>query len=120
MKEEHLVLKPDGTLVGLNVIDPHKARKLHRFWDGVSEIVRSYALVHPEEVQLTTIENRVTRSGNNNKFGANKSGTMRHCLSLPFALMNVLEEYEPTLFTNQKTRHEFMRRFPVFTTCQSI
>lgn len=120
MGAEHHVHRDDGTFIGLYTIDPQKARKQYGFWEGITEIVREYSRLHPEEMRTIAHHNELTKRTNKDEFGANTAMTLRHCLSLPFGLLNFLEEYEPTLFANKKTRHEFMRRFPALRSCQSV
>jgi hypothetical protein len=117
---EHLKFDDRGNFVGLFTIDGHKARALYgvkNFWGGVDHIVKEYALLHPGEMNFTRMENEHTRKDNNNQYGSNASESFRHALSVPIALFNVLQDYEPTLFNNKKTLHEFMKRYPVFRAC---
>lgn len=118
--EQHIQLDGFGNIAGVYTIDAQKARAIYgqsRFWEGVTAILTEYTLLNPTEMEMTVIDNALTRQQNKNKTGSNMSGSVRHCLSLPIGLMNLLEEYEPTLFTNKKMRHQFMKQYPNLRAC---
>lgn len=118
--EEHLVKDKSGALLGLYRLDVDKARQHYGLWDGVEALVQEYVKLHPQEVALAVAENKQTKDIAYNKFSSTKGNAMRHSLSLPPGLMFKLEQFEPTLFTNRKTLHEFMRRYEGFRACQTV
>lgn len=121
--QEHWVLDEKGNFKGLFSLSGEKARQLYGqkdFWNGVDHIIRDYMQLHPQEIKEQRIENQLTRDSNFNEFGSNQSGSFRQALELPVGLYTVLFEYEESLLTNKKTLHEFMKRYPIFTTAKTL
>jgi hypothetical protein len=121
--QEHWVLDNKGNLKGLYALSGQKALDVYGkrdLWQAVDQIVRQYAQIHPNEIKEQRIENQLTRDNTFNEYASNQTGTFRQALEIPVGLFNVLFEYESTLFTNKKTLHEFMKRYPIFTTAKSI
>jgi len=121
--QEHWVLDDKGNLKGLYSLSGEKARNLHgakNYWEGVDQIIREYAQVHPQEIKEQRIENQLTKDNNFNEYGSNQSGSFRQALELPVGLYNVLWEYDDQIFNNKKTLHTFMKRYPIFTTAKTL
>lgn len=117
--EEHIV-SVDGRMLGFHTIDVSTARQFYGLWDGVDAIIRDYAKVNPAEMAETLASNKMKRDKAFSDTGAGKTNVFRHTISIPMGLMLYLEEFEPTLFSNKKTLHEFMRRYKGFRTCRTV
>lgn len=120
MQNEHHVYKPDGSLAGLHSIDVEKAKKVYGYWEGIDAIVQAYTLIHPQEMRQTVLENQVIRENNYNQFGAGKSKGIRHGLSIPPGLYNVLNEYDPEMFSDKRKLHTFMKNYKGLRTCKEV
>ena len=119
--QEHLVLSQDGQLLGLYTIDIDAVKKVHGGgWDAVDKIIEIYTHLNPKEVKETIDTNTALKSLAYNEHASNTSKTYRHALSLPVGLVRYLEEFNPTLFSNPKTMHQFMQRYKGFRTCKTI
>jgi hypothetical protein len=121
--QEHWVTDDKGNFKGLYSLSGEKAKNLYgtrKYWEAVDHIIRDYAQVHPEEIKEQRIENQLTKSTNFNEFASNESGSFRQALEIPVGLYNVLWEYDDQMFNNKKTLHEFMKRYPIFTTAKTI
>lgn len=121
--QEHLVFDDNGKFKGLYSLSGAKAREIYgasRYWEGVDHILREYAQVHPGEIQEQRIENQLTKDNNFNQYASNESGSFRQALEVPVGLFTVLTEYDEQMFNNKKTLHEFMKRYPLFTTAKTI
>lgn len=117
--EEHIV-SIDGRMLGFHTIDIDAARALYGLWDGVDAIIRAYAQVNPSEMAETLANNKLKREQLWRDTGGGKSRVMRGTISLPLGLTIYLEQFEPTLFKNKRTLHEFMRRYKGFRTCNTV
>lgn len=122
MFDENHVYK-NGELAGLFTIDGFKAREEFgnaRFWEGVTEMIRLYTEINPNEMKMALIENQTIIADNKDKFGGNESRSMRQALNLPYGLYLALIDYERTLFRNKKTRTAFMKRYPALRSCSVV
>lgn len=120
--ESH-VYKEDGQLDGLYTIDGAKARQefgQSRFWQGVDEIVRLYREINPNEMAAADYDNMDRKLNNNKSTGANDSGSFREVLKLPAGLYYTLIDYEPKIFRDKKTRHQFMKRYPALRSVEVV
>ena len=121
--QEHWVVDKKGNLKGLYSLSGTKAQEIYGkrdIWKAVDEIIRQYAMVHPNEIKEQRVENMLTKQNNFNDFASTESGSFRQALEIPVGLFNILVEYENTLFTNKKTLHTFMKRYPLFTTAKIL
>lgn len=121
--EEHINFDAHGNVLGLFTIDALKAREHYgakRYWEGVRELIREYTNLNPIEMQLVIEENTLSRDQSFDEFAGSTAGTFRQAITIPVGLLNLLEQYDPTIITEKRTRHEFMRLFPMLRACRTI
>ncbi len=124
LSSEHLVLDDKGKLKGLYNIDPMKRiqgrAKSEGAWNVIHDLVETYAMLHPNEINMLKIENQSMKADKKDKHGSSKDKSKRHLCSIPPGLMFLLEKVEPDLFGNKKKLHKFLRKFPIFQVCEKL
>lgn len=116
---EHIVAV-DGVMLGFHAIDIEAAKRQYGLWEGVDAIIRAYTQVNPQQMAETLANNKLRRDQLASSTGSWKTKTYRGTISMPLGLTIYLEQFEPTLFKNKKTLHEFMRRYKGLRTCNIV
>jgi hypothetical protein len=118
MDNEHLRFGKDGKLAGLYALNLDNLTG--DIWTKIDQIIHEYARIHPNEMKLLVIENKIISSNRINETASNKSKSIRWGASIPVALMFKLQLAVPELLENKAIFHQFLKKYKGFAICKKI
>lgn len=84
-------------------------------WNDIADLIERWSKRVPDDLALNMSWVEEAKKGLDDKeFGTNKSDTMRLGLLLHPTLINYLEEFYPTLFSDNKNVKTFAEKFKKF------
>lgn len=119
---EHLNIDKDGKILGLLKINSELVVGVD-VWQKIDRAITEYARLHPIEVEITVRENGKISDSRLNDFASTKnngSGRLRWGCNIPAALMFLLEQIEPNLFTEKSLYHKFLNKYKGFRICKKV
>lgn len=120
LNHEHWDLDKAGKFAGLWDINAQEVTGAD-LWQKLDRVISEYSKIHPNEMRMIVVENKMISDSRRSDTQAIKSGTgLRWGISIPPALLFKLEMVEPELFRTKKLYHGFMRRYPGFRICKNV
>jgi hypothetical protein len=116
---EHHVFDSKGKDVGLLIINPFDVQGVD-MWQRVDRLITEYSQVFPSEMYLILFENGLKRREMRNKYGSNKSKTLRLGASIPPGLYYKINQIYPEIFNQKPLFRQFMRRYKGFRIPETI
>lgn len=89
-------------------------------WERIDEVIRDYSEIHPNEMRMLVLENRMISEERKNGFASTGNKSMRWGASVPPGLMFKLETVEPRLFADKHLFHAFLRKYKGFRICKVV
>lgn len=116
---EHMRNNADGSFAGLYSLDPEKADG-KTFWEKVDSVIRAYAELHPKEMELQVLQNKILSETRTNELASSEGGTLRWGMSIPPTLYLKLNQVAPEIFEEKQIYLEFLNKYKGFRICKKI